>query len=54
MYLTLSQLSYLKEEEMYYASYTFQGRFKDVKEVFDLKMGMHWYIHKFHTIYGIT
>lgn len=53
MYFILFQLFYLKEEEMYYVLYIFQGCFKDVKEVFDLKMGMYWYIYKFYIIYGI-
>lgn len=43
-----------KKKSCYYASYTFQGCIKDIKEVSNLKMGMHQYFHKFHIICGIT
>lgn len=35
-------------------SHTFQGYFKDIKEVSILQVGMHWYFHKLHIIYGIS
>lgn len=35
-------------------SHTFQRCFKDIKEVSNLQVGMHWYFHKLHIIYSIS